>query len=279
MNKLFLPFIIISLTLALNAFGQFTEGSFPDDEDLNIGGDIFQDFNEDLEAAQVMEDERFYRYARFFGVNLGIGFTTFTDNRGVAYKDDHPSLHFSLMYFLNFQSAFVLGVEYSKHTMILDTFTLGSPTEAIGVVETNMLRPFFGYRYYVDTSDLGTAITYSNPYFVGRFEYWYQTNVFKELKNLSDESGGGIGTAIGFGLEFPIEIKKTYMNVEFLYHRVNFFDKFTDDYKQVPDDLEADNQCDSNGDGTSDSKCDSTFGYNDLRGDVLTLMINYHISW
>ena len=64
-------------------------------------------------------------------------------------------------------------------------------------------------------------MTYSNPYFVGRLEYWYQTNTFPEKKNLSDESAGGLGTGIGFGLEFPIELKKTYFNVEFLYHYDN----------------------------------------------------------
>ena len=33
-----------------------------------------------------------------------------------------------------------------------------------------MLRVYFSYRYYIDTSELGTAITYSNPYFTGRIK-------------------------------------------------------------------------------------------------------------
>jgi hypothetical protein len=259
------------LLFSWNLFAQMTPG-FDDSEDLNIGGDIFQDFNEDLEATQVMEDERFYRYARFFGVNIGLGFTTFTDNRGIAYTDSHPSFSFSLVYFMNFQNAFVLGIEHSKHTMILDTYVRGSPSQIIGVVETSMLRPFFGFRYYLDTSDLGTAITYSNPYLVGRVEYWYQTNVFTERSSLSDKSGGGLGTGIGFGLEFPIEFKKTYTNIEFLYHRVNFFDKYTQDYAQIPDGQEEPI-------GDTGETYDSTYGYDDLRGDVISIMINYHISW
>lgn len=261
---------LLTFSYSSGTFAQVGAQIFGDEEDLNVGGDIFRDFNEDLEAQQVQEDERFYRYARFFGVNFGLGITTFTDNRGLAYEDDHPSFHFSLLYFLNFQNAIVLGLEFSKHTMLIDTYVNNSPDQIIGAVETNMLRPFFGFRYYVDTSDLGTAITYSNPYFVARVEYWYQTNVFPENDNLDDQAGGGLGTGVGVGVEFPVELKKSYLNVEFLYHRVNFFDKFTQDYRQIEDPTEQD------ADGND---LESEYGYDDLRGDVITIMINYHISW
>jgi hypothetical protein len=258
--------LLLLLTSSIATAQNKSSDAFVND-DLSVGSDIFQDFNEDLEASQVMEDERFYRYSRFFGVNIGLGLTTFTDNRGLAYDDNHPSLSFSLIYFLNFQNAFVIGIEYSKHTMILDTFLVGSPTEELGIVETNMLRPFIGMRYYIETTDLGTAITYSNPYFVGRVEYWYQTNTFPEREKLDDVSGGGIGTGVGFGLEFPIEIKKSYFNVEFLYHRVAFFDKYTSDYRAFTDEQVA----------AGANKSD--YGYQDLRGDVISLMFNYNISW
>lgn len=269
-------FTILILVLCLfqqNTFSQVgVAGSpFPED-DLNVGDDIFQDFNEDLEATQVMEDERFYRYARFYSIQMGLGFTTFTGNRGLAYEDNNPSFNFGLMYFLDFQNVFVMGIAYSKHTMFIDTYVNGSKTEIIGAVETNMLRPYFGFRYYMDTSDLGTAITYSSPYFVGRVEYWYQTNTFPENADLSDQEGGGLGAAAGFGLEFPIEIKKTYFNIEFLYHRVNFFDKFTQDFRQIPDEDVDQTACGGN-------PCESEFGFDDLRGDVITVMFNYTISY
>jgi len=258
--------IFLCLSLGSKAFAQM-QGGFDDVDDLNVGGDIFSDFNEDLEASQVMEDERFYRYSRFFGVNLGLGITSFTGNRGLAYTDNHPSYSLTLMYFLNFQNVFILGFEYSKHTMFIDTYVNGHSDQIIGAVETSMLRPFIGFRYYLDTSDLGTAITYSNPYFVGRVEYWYQTNTFSENPNLSDVNGGGIGTGIGFGLEFPIELKKSYFNVEFMYHTANFFDKYTQDYRQI----------DAN--DITDSEKPSEYGYDDLTGDVITVFFSYNISW
>lgn len=262
--------ILFSFLMCLNtSLAQFSGISGAEmQDDFNVGGDIFSDFNEDLEASQVMEDERFYRYGRFFGVNLGVGLTTFSGNRGLAYTDEHPTLHFSVMYFFDFQSALNLGFEYSKHYMTMDTYTAGSGTDTYGLIDISMLRPFIGYRYYIDTADLGTAITYSNPYFVGRLEYWYQTNKFRERSNFSDQSGGGIGVGLGFGLEFPIELKKTYFNVEFLWHNVSFFDKYTDDYRQYPD-----------GQHPDDPDKLSEYGFDDLTGYVYSLMMSYNISW
>jgi hypothetical protein len=232
------------------------------EDDNSVGGDIFSDFNEDLEATQVLEDERFYRYGRFFSVNLGGGFTTFTGNRGVAYIDNNPTFHLSVNYFLDFQKSIALGIEYSKHTMILDTVVNGyEPIGIIGAVVSDMTRAFVGYKYYIDTADLGTAITYSNPHFIGRLEYWYQTNKFIDRPEIDNEKGGGIGTGLGMGLEFPIELKSSYVSVEGLYHVVNFFDKFTQDYRQI------------------ENNPKSTYGYEDLTGNVLTLIVTYNFTW
>jgi hypothetical protein len=259
----FLSFLTIILLVSLPVFAQSTDQILQEvEDDLTPGSDIFSDFNEDLESAQVLEDERFYRYGRFFSVNLGGGFTTFTGNRGKAYEDNHPTFHLSTNYFLDFQSAIILGIEYSKHTMILDTEVNGYPTQGrLGAVVTDFSRVFVGYKYYIDTTDLGTAITYSNPHFIGRLEYWYQTTKFIDAKSLPKDSGGGLGTGIGMGLEFPIELKKSYVSVEGIYHVVNFYDKFTQDFRQKPNDA------------------DSTYGYEDLTGNVLTLIFTYNFTW
>ena len=232
------------------------------EDDLTPGSDIFSDFNEDLESAQVLEDERFYRYGRFFSVNLGGGFTTFTGNRGRAYNDNHPTFHLSNTYFLDFQKAILLGLEYSKHTMILDTVVNGYPTQGVlGAVVTDFTRVFVGYKYYIDTTDLGTAITYSNPHFIGRLEYWYQSTKFIDKESIPKDSGGGLGSGLGIGLEFPIELRQSYLSVEALYHVVNFYDKFTQDFRQKPNDA------------------NSTYGYEDLTGNVFSLIFTYNFTW
>jgi hypothetical protein len=256
--------IILGLLFSLQSLAQSSDQIMQEIEDDTVltGGDIFSDFNEDLESSQVLEDERFYRYGRFFSVNIGGGITTFTGNRGQAYEDNHPTFHLSVNYFLDFQKAILLGLEYSKHTMILDTVVNGYPTSGrIGAVVTDMTRMFVGYKYFIDTTDLGTAITYSNPYFVGRLEYWYQTNKFLDRPEIERQKGGGIGTGLGFGFEFPVELKMSYVNVEFLYHVVNFFDKFTQDYRQNP------------------NLPGSTYGFEDLTGNVITVIVTYNFTW
>lgn len=265
-------FLILLLLLCPFAWGQSADQISQElEDDTLMGSDIFSDFNEDLESAQVLEDERFYRYGRFFSVNVGGGLTTFTGNRGVAYEDNPPTFHLSVNYFLDFQQAITLGLEYSKHTMVIDSVVSGYPENGrLGAVVTDMTRPFIGYKYYLDTSDLGTAITYSNPHFILRGEYWYQTNKFIDQKNFEKQTGGGIGTAIGGGLEFPIEFRKSYISVEALYHVVNFFDKYTADYRQIVDD---------NPNTTEDERTTSTYGYEDLTGNVMTLIVTYNFTW
>ena len=256
--------LLLALLFSFRGFAQSNDQVMQELEDDSSmqGGDIFSDFNEDLESTQALEDERFYRYGRFFSVNLGGGITTFTGNRGQAYEDSHPTFHLSVNYFLDFQKAILLGVEYSKHTMILDTETHGYDGKGnVGAVVTDMTRLFVGYKYYVDTTDLGTAITYSNPYLVGRLEYWYQTNKFIDQPDFETLKGGGIGTGLGFGFEFPVELKASYVDVEFLYHVVNFFDKYTQDYAQEP------------------GNAKSTYGYNDLTGNVVTIIVTYNFTW
>lgn len=233
-----------------------------DDDDLSVGGDIFSDFNEDLENTQILEDERFFKYGRFYSFQIGVGLTTFTGNRGLAYQDQHPSFTLGLNYFLNFQSSFGIGMGYSRHNFFLAEGVQGyqgdDPKLGAGFVEVNMLRMYLSYRYYIDTSDLGTAITYSNPYIITRFEYWYMTNKFIDQKDYEDESGGGIGFALGGGFEFPIVMKESYIGVEFLWHTVNLPDKNTQEYRP----LEG-----------------QTFGYEDFSGDALTVMVTYVMSW
>ena len=232
-----------------------------DDDDLNLGGDIFTDFSEDVENAKVVEDERFYRYGRFFSFNASLGLTTFDGNRGIAYENQPPSFGISFTFFKDFQTALALGVEFSKHSMFLKDPVRAFPNStAPGLVDVSMLRVFFGYRYYIETANLGTAITYSNPYIVGRMEYWYQTNKYVDQTELPKEAGGGLGFGLGFGLEFPIELKEAYIGLEFLIHSVNFPDKNTQKYAPLP----------NNPNG---------YGFEDLGGNAYSTMVSYVFNW
>lgn len=266
-----LLFIIgLALTLTtpkMTKAADFTPESlseFEGDDGFDLGGDIFSDFNDDIESAQVAEDERFYRYGRFFSFITSMGHTTYTGNRGRAYDDRFPSFGISLLYFLNFRAAFGIGVEYSQHDFVVDgpTVAYNGDENGVGLIEVNMLRTFFSFRYYVDTSNLGTAITYSNPYFMLRFEHWNHSSKFIDRgDNIPSRTDGAIGSALGGGFDFPLTLKESYIGAEVLYHNVNFKDTFTQDYRPDPD---------------SDS---SYQGYNDLSGGVWTVFMSYVISW
>ena len=228
-------------------------------EEINVGGDIFTDFNEDIEATQIMEAERFFRHGRFFSLQFSLGLTSFGGNRGIAYESTPPSYGMGINYFSDFRNAYGLGFEFSRHHFFIDQ-PVNAYREPLGIVEAKMLSFYFNYRYYVDTSNLGTAITWSNPYFTARLEYWYLTNKFLDQQGiLPDDSGGSPGFSLGFGLEFPIKIRESYLGLEALWHTVNFHDKYTQDYHPLPD-----------GNG---------FGYKDLTGSVYTLMVAYVINW
>ncbi len=229
-----------------------------DNDDLNSTQDIFNDFNENIEASQVVEDERFYRYGRFFSFQIALGLTSFDGNRGAAYEDSPPSFGLGLNWFSDFQTAYGLGIEFSEHNMFFDKPTEGFNNSAVGFVEVSMLRAYFSYRYYLDTSELGTAITYSNPYFTGRLEYWYTSNKFIDQSELGDDVGGAFGFGLGLGLEFPVKLKESYLGVEFLFHSVNYHDKFTRDFASVPN---------------------SNVGVEDLTGNAFSTMVAYVISW
>ncbi|MCK5072615.1 MAG: hypothetical protein KAQ98_04255 [Bacteriovoracaceae bacterium] len=232
------------------------------DDDLQIGGNIFSDFSENIEESQISEHERYYRHGRFFAFNISLGLTSFDGNRGQAYENQTPSYSISFTFFQDFQLAYVLGFAVSKHNFFLSDATKNYHAEnndgGAGMVDVRILRTFFGARHYIDTSNLGTAITYSNPYLTGRLEYWYVTNKFIDQSAEADDTGGGFGFGMGFGLEFPLKIKQNYIGVEFLYHTVNFHDKFTQAYRP------------ENPNG---------FGYEDLDGNAYTTMVSYVINW
>lgn len=260
MKRVFLSLLLL-LSHHLMAQDLTSGSSFSiDDDDLSVGGDIFTDFSDDLEATQVMEDERFYRYGRFFTFDVGVGHTTYDGNRGSAYENAGPTYKLALHYFNDFRSSFGLGFEYSKHAMFIGDPTVKFRTGGAGYVEVSMLRFFLGYRYYIETGDLGTAITYSNPYVTTRMEYWYQSNKYIDQPTLGNDSGGGLGFGFGGGLEFPIRLKESYLNIEFLYHTVNFFDKYTQAFRSPPD---------------SNKKT----GYEDMTGNVYSTIVSYVFNW
>lgn len=262
-------FLAVLICLSHSAHAQFGGNDIIDidTDDLNNGGDIFSDYSEDIDSANQLEDERFFSHGRFYTFSFNTGLTTFTGNRGLVTEDDNPSWGLQVSYFLNFRVSYQLGIEFSKHSMFFSGSTFGSGADRVyQLIEVSMLRPYFGVRYHIDTSNLNTALTYSNPYLTARLEYWYQKNKFSGQEEfIPTESGGGIGLGIGGGLEFPIVLREYYIGIEFLYHTVNFFDKETIQYRELETDTPVSNP--------------TVESIEDLTGDAFTFMVSYIINW
>jgi hypothetical protein len=189
---------------------------------------------------------------------MDLGITAFDGNRGSLYTNDPPTFGLSVHYFSDFQSSWGVGFAFSKHSYFLNSPTVGF-SDGPGYVSVSMFRTYMSYRYYIDTSNLGTAITYSNPYFTTRLEYWYVTSKYEEPAiNEPDEKGGGIGIGIGGGLEFPIKLKESYINIELMIHDVAFHDKYTRKLSPKPP---------------------ATTGVDDLSGYAYTTTVGYVWSW
>jgi len=243
-------------------YAQVDDWSSSFDDDLSSQSDIFTDFQEDLGSKEVQEDERFYRHGRFVSTSFGMGLTTFSGNRGKAYHDQHPTLTMGFVYFSDFQSAFGIGLEYSKHFMYLDNETIDTGGDKYGAIEVTFMRPYLAYRYYLDTSDLSSLLTYANPYFIGRIEYWYMNRKFKEYDGTSDSSGS-VGASLGAGIEIPIDLKKNFIGLQFLAHKVTLRD--TDNGQ-----FDLGNNC------TAGEKC---YGYSNLKGMGYSIITSYLFSW
>jgi len=232
--------ILILILFLFSTTGLWAQDrTFRDEElEFQLGGDIFSDFNEEVEATRIMRDERFFQHSRFFNFEISMGFTAFDGNRGSAYDNQNPSFGGSVHYFMESNLTMGIGLAFSKHSMLIDQPTRGYPQEGgVGLIDVQLMRFFYTIRYYIDTTNLGTAITFSNPYIVGRAEYWYETNKFKDQPNLESQSGGGLGFSLGFGLEFPIEFKEYYLGTEFLAHAINLPDEYTQKLYPVYSDL------------------------------------------
>lgn len=175
-----------------------------------------------------MRDERFFRYSRFFNFEISMGFTAFDGNRGSAYDNQNPSFGASVHYFMESNLTMGVGAAFSKHAMLIEEPTRGYPQEGgVGLIDVELYRFHYTIRFYIDTTNLGTAITFANPYLVGRIEYWYESNIFRDQPNIDPQKGGGLGFSGGLGLEFPIEFKEYYLGIEFLAHSLNLPDEYT----------------------------------------------------
>jgi opacity protein-like surface antigen len=196
-----------------------------------------------------------------------MGWTTFDGERGQAFEDNSsPGFGLGVNYYFESNITFGFGFNYSQNFFTIDEPVFGypDPNTLPGNITVDNWRYYMSLRYYVDTSNLGSAITFANPYLIGRLEYWDVTYKYKNQPMYQDEKGKGLGWAFGLGLQFPLKMKEYNIGVEFLAHSVNWSDKFTQKYAPIEDE---------NGQPVTG------YGYEDLNGMAFDLFVGFNLAF
>lgn len=181
------------------------------------GGDEFSDtphtrfgeFNEEQEEADAAA---FFRYGRFFGVGAGIGYQAVSGNRGIVWRGGTPLFAFHVHYWFNFTTALDLEFTTVPHNFLS------------GLNETNITVTHLGlnFRYYIDTTNLSDAVTFAQPFLL--FGAGAYTKTQSTPATAQKDVDGQFGMNLGLGLQFPIQHKKLYFDLEGKLILVRFLD-------------------------------------------------------
>ena len=170
----------------------------------------YADFSLNEEEA---EDTQYFQYGRYFGVSLGLGYQTATGNRGKLYTAAMPRIDARIQYWFGFNFAADMGIFLADHT-----YFNGSANTRVKMI---------GYgvhlKYYFDVKDASAVISFSNPHLIGGLGV-ISKNESTSLNTSTPDTDSTFSVDFGAGLEFPIIYKKTYFNLEVLYHTQNFID-------------------------------------------------------
>lgn len=195
-------------------------------EEPATGDDIiqgpFSEYGEFDSSEDEASDEKFFQYGRFFGIGLGVGSTTATGNAGKLYQGGFPTVAFRIDYWFDFQFAFRLAVENSKHNY-------NQPPD--GLSEVNLFRMLFQVKYYFDTRDLSAPITFIGPHLIAGGGLYQRTdNVGAGNGDSTTSNTVATQTIFGFnaggGFELTLKPKKTYIQLEAMIHMVQWGDQY-----------------------------------------------------
>ncbi len=194
----------------------------PQDEDFS--GTPFTEYGEFNEISSEEADQKFFKFGRFFGVSLGLGFEFADGNRGALWQGGFPMVDFKVHYWFDFNFALDLGFFVANH--YFDT-----NAQNLGHVDVNMLHLGVDLKYYFNTQNLSAPISFANPYLSIGFGSYSKTQNSATLG--SSDSDTSVGVALGGGLEFALIPNKTFFEVEAKVHLVHFKDTYTTIYQAV----------------------------------------------
>lgn len=208
----------------MRAYAQAPPGGEPrraeggDDDTGSFLSGPFSEYGE-FESEEEDSDEKFFQYGRFFGVGLGIGYTSATGNAGQLYQGGFPTLDFRLDYWFDFLVALQLNIKNSTHSYDLDPD---------GQTATNLFRLLAQVKYYFDTKDLAAPISFVSPHLIFGGGMYQRTDNMTERK--TTESSSTFGLNFGIGLELTIKPKKLFLQLETTANIMTFGDAYDPKY-------------------------------------------------
>jgi hypothetical protein len=180
------------------------------------------------QEAEEEEDTKFFQYGRFFGIGLGVGMESAMGNRGKLWDGGFPAIEFKLHYWFDFNFALTLDVYSASHFY-------DNPDPTIGHVDVTMVHIGAELKYYFDTKNLSSTITFANPYIIGGIGSYTKTET-SALIPQSPDSDTSIGFSAGAGFEFTLSPKKIYLELEGRLHLVNFKDTHSQNFSSITGD-------------------------------------------
>ncbi len=193
-------------------------------DDSDYSSSAFSGYGEFQSWTDEESDVKFFQFGRFFGVSLGTGVQMLDGARGSLWQGGFPVVDVKIHYWFDFQLAMDLNYYSAQH--YYDTTALG-----LGRVAINFNQIGMHLKYYFDTKNLSSTISFANPYVIAGFGSYSKTE--NSLVQQTQAPETSMGVSGGFGLEFVIQPRKTYFELETKIHAIIFQDTYTTNFTGV----------------------------------------------
>ncbi len=225
LNRLLHRFLKLGLALFLLGVPSLAQ-DFSEEPGFREGKSPYLDYGDFDTERDEEKEELFYKYGRFFGVGLGLGYQQAMGNRGLLYEPGFPRIDIKVLYWFDFNWSLILGVGFASHDFVYENV---ANSVRLTSFETQL-------RYSIDTKNLSDALTFASPYFslgVGAISKTQNTGTQTQA-----DSDSTISMNFGAGLEFPIAHKKSYLLLDGRYYTQSFVDSAeTEAYSRVTPNL------------------------------------------
>jgi hypothetical protein len=213
--------IIVSVCLSTFTYAETAPQSLPAEEE-DFSSTPFTEYGEFNEDAEEALDTLFFQHGRFFGVGLASGVSGVTGNRGLLWQGGFPLIDFRLHYWFDFNFAMDFGFMSASHF-----YEFNRSANQSDLVNVNLINVGVNVKYYIDTKNLSSAISFANPFVSLGFGILYKTENSQSLGAAGSDPDSAFNLAAGVGLEFPIKYRKIYFALEAKLKNANFNDTFS----------------------------------------------------